>query len=172
MVAALEAQRPAWLGGPWDEAREADRARAWLLADDPDVIFHVPIQACKEDHRHDALRPGRPAPDRPEGAGERDHVRAVRRGHVHDAQELARSRRRERACASRTTSSSGSRSSCACGSTGPRGAPGDARDVDADHPGVGRRAHAARDRHDRQREGGPHDGRGARRGRPALAPAS
>ncbi|WP_437900644.1 STAS domain-containing protein [Sorangium sp. So ce124] len=48
MVAALEAQRPAWFRGPWDEAREADRARAWLLADDPDVVFHVPIQVYKK----------------------------------------------------------------------------------------------------------------------------
>ncbi|WP_437581007.1 STAS domain-containing protein [Sorangium sp. So ce887] len=48
MVAALEAQRAAWFKGPWAEAREADSARAWLLADDPDVVFHVPIQVYKK----------------------------------------------------------------------------------------------------------------------------
>lgn len=48
MVAALEAQRAAWFKGPWAEARETDRARAWLLAEDPDVVFHVPIQVYKK----------------------------------------------------------------------------------------------------------------------------
>ncbi|WP_437321162.1 STAS domain-containing protein [Sorangium sp. So ce385] len=48
MVAALEAQRAAWFKGPWTEAREADQARAWLLAEDPDVVFHVPIQVYKK----------------------------------------------------------------------------------------------------------------------------
>lgn len=48
MVAALEAQRAAWFKGPWAEAREADLARAWLLAEDPDVVFHVPIQVYKK----------------------------------------------------------------------------------------------------------------------------
>ncbi|WP_437516595.1 STAS domain-containing protein [Sorangium sp. So ce1099] len=48
MVAALEAQRAAWFKGPWTEARESDLARAWLLAEDPDVVFHVPIQVYKK----------------------------------------------------------------------------------------------------------------------------
>ncbi|WP_437728599.1 STAS domain-containing protein [Sorangium sp. So ce861] len=48
MVAALEAQRAAWFKGPWTEAREADQARAWLLAEGPDVVFHVPIQVYKK----------------------------------------------------------------------------------------------------------------------------
>lgn len=48
MVAALEAQRAAWFKGPWAEARDADSARAWLLAGDPDVVFHVPIQVYKK----------------------------------------------------------------------------------------------------------------------------
>ncbi|MGK3983147.1 STAS domain-containing protein [Sorangium sp. So ce136] len=48
MVAALEAQRAAWFRGPWTEARESDLARAWLLAEDPDVVFHVPIQVYKK----------------------------------------------------------------------------------------------------------------------------
>ncbi|WP_437931865.1 STAS domain-containing protein [Sorangium sp. So ce291] len=48
MVAALEAQRAAWFKGPWAEARESDLARAWLLAEDPDVVFHVPIQVYKK----------------------------------------------------------------------------------------------------------------------------
>ncbi|WP_437338874.1 STAS domain-containing protein [Sorangium sp. So ce394] len=48
MVAALEAQRAAWFKGPWTEAREADQARAWLLAEDPEVVFHVPIQVYKK----------------------------------------------------------------------------------------------------------------------------
>ncbi|WP_437820150.1 STAS domain-containing protein [Sorangium sp. So ce1078] len=48
MVAALEAQRAAWFKGPWTEAREADPARAWLLAEEPDVVFHVPIQVYKK----------------------------------------------------------------------------------------------------------------------------
>lgn len=41
---ALQSQRPAWLKGPWDEARRVDLTRSWLLADNPEVIFHVPIQ--------------------------------------------------------------------------------------------------------------------------------
>ncbi|HTN87110.1 MAG TPA: STAS domain-containing protein [Sorangium sp.] len=48
MVAALEAQRAAWFRGPWTETRESDLARAWLLAEDPDVVFHVPIQVYKK----------------------------------------------------------------------------------------------------------------------------
>ncbi|AUX22716.1 anti-anti-sigma factor protein [Sorangium cellulosum] len=47
MVAALTAQRAAWFKGPWDEPRQVDLARAWLLADDPDVVFHVPIQVYR-----------------------------------------------------------------------------------------------------------------------------
>ncbi|AUX42871.1 anti-anti-sigma factor protein [Sorangium cellulosum] len=48
MVAALEAQRAAWFKGPWTEPRQIDLARAWLLADGPEVVFHVPIQVYKK----------------------------------------------------------------------------------------------------------------------------
>ncbi len=119
---------------------------------------HLPCAdpGLQEDHRHDALRPGRPAPDRPEGAGERDHVRAVRRGHVHDAQELARPPPpRARSCASRTTSSSGSRSSCACSSTGSARRTRRCSRCRRRSSRWGRRAHAARDRHDRHARGRP-----------------
>lgn len=47
MTAALEAQRAAWFKGPWDEPRQVDLARAWLLAGEPDVVFHVPIQVYR-----------------------------------------------------------------------------------------------------------------------------
>jgi rsbT co-antagonist protein RsbR len=47
IISALSAQRAGFFKRPWGEARQVDPMRSWLLADDPEVVFHVPVQVYK-----------------------------------------------------------------------------------------------------------------------------
>jgi len=44
----IAAQRPAWVGGPWDAARGVDAARAWLLDGDPQQVLYVPMHSRRK----------------------------------------------------------------------------------------------------------------------------